>query len=212
MATDYANPGGIGDRSASITVTATGVSGGSSLQQLVDGVRWTPALNVGQNVMAGGLTNGMIKFDFGVGADVVIDSFRAWIIAIHKLGQLSFGTWRWAGSNDDAAYTDLGSPFEIVSGDLGAQSYSVTSVYTGKEYSEPAGNVTGYRYYRLSQVGGVVPTVQNFVGEFEFKINSSEGTPDPDPPPPPTPDYTEPGGDGDRSALIWVSQNFFENL
>lgn len=197
--TAYSNPGGTGDRTADITVTSN-MFGAGDPNLLVDGdVAANPGLT-----MIPGQSDGYIKFDFGSGADPIIDAFRYYIRThVHSL---SMGVWEFDGSNDDSTWVNLST----------AGPAALWFFTAGEEYAvaciEIAGfqNATGYRYIRMIQIKSVVPPSAPELIEFEFRINSSEAIPDPPPPAPPTPDYGEPGGTGDRTALIWVSQNFTE--
>lgn len=196
--TAYSNPGGTGDRTADITVTSTLFTGGDP-NDLVNGNTVETGLQ-----MSAGAYNAYIKFDFGSGADPVIDAFRMYVRThVHSA---SAGYWYFEGSDDDSTWFNLsaagpGGGFLMTFG----EEFAVACIeYTGFQ------NTTGYRYVRMLQVKSVVPPSQPEIIEVEFRINSSESSPDPDPPPPPDPDYGEPGGTGDRTSLIWVSQNFSE--
>ncbi|RPH72712.1 MAG: hypothetical protein EHM78_02075 [Myxococcaceae bacterium] len=190
--TAYSNPGGAGDRTADITVTSNMFAGDPN--DLVNGdTTANPGL-----AMTPGQGDGYIKFDFGSGADPVIDAFRYYIRThVHSM---TMGVWLFEGSDDDATYVNLASGLWLFTA---GEEYAVACI-------EIAGfqSTVGYRYFRMTQGKSVVPPSVPELIEFEFKINSSETTPDPPPDPPPAPDYGEPGGTGDRTGTIWVSQNF----
>lgn len=208
--TSYSNSGGRGDRTGLVTVT---ISDPTLLWNhlteetfdpavLVDGdyhvkARMTPEDSSGES---------WIKFDWGEDSRKIIDGFIFWNVAG------SFGSWQWYGSDDDVTYDALGSDF-ILHGASGGGPAGA-----GVELLEPAGNVTGYRYYRLTQLSGPHSgnQAQRFVGEMDFRIGAAVDDGDsehpsevsePESEEPIDPDYSNPGGMGDRTALIWVSYN-----
>lgn len=144
---DYGNPGGTGDRTGTITVTWDGTVGGSTVNQLVDGTQadefwWTA-----------GQTNKILKFDFGVGASKVINAFKWYQSAAINHG----GSNQFAGSNDDAAWTNIGATFTLIGST------------TGTEFTFT--NTTGYRYYRITVPGAT--SASPFLREIEFKIDDA---------------------------------------
>jgi hypothetical protein len=148
-ATAYTNPGGTGDRQSSITVSTDISLVSGAIASLVNGVT-----NSGGCDFNGGQSGKHITFDFGAGAYKVIDEFK-WYAG----NSSTHGTWLFQGSNDDASYDDLGTPFTL-NGPAGGGAVT---------YSVPAYNRQGYRYYRLLQISGTTsgsPT--NW--EIEFKI------------------------------------------
>lgn len=148
MATSYSNPGGTGDRTASITVTST-LSVTGSLSHAINGnLTETDWFFNGETVSGKTLT-----FDFGAGASKIIDTFR-----YKEQFTVSQGIWQWQGSNDGSSYTLLGNTFDL----LGNISGFV-------EITEPAGNTTGYRYYQLIGSSGSTNSGP-WQFEFEFKI------------------------------------------
>ena len=117
--------------------------------KLVDGVT-----NSGGCDFNGGQSGKHITFDFGAGAFKVIDEFK-WYAGNGS----NHGTWLFQGSNDDAGYDDVGTPFTL-NGPAGGGSVT---------YSIPAYNRQGYRYYRLLQISGTTSgSPSNW--EIEFKI------------------------------------------
>lgn len=141
--TDYANAGGTGNRTASITVTASGLTtGGGALSNLVDGSQanaywWQAGANNGTQ---------FLKFDFGVGVTKTINQIRWYqdVLAYH-------GVWVLEGSNDDATWDTFGSGFT-----LGHGMFDVP-------------NANPYRYYRLRALSGNRVTTP-YNREIEFKI------------------------------------------
>jgi hypothetical protein len=143
VTTSYANAGGTGDRTSTITVTTTATLGGGTISQLVDGSQanglwWTS----GQSLIT-------VTFDFGVGASKVIDEFKWYqsAVTVH-------GLWVFEGSNDNSSYTTF--PESIDLGDIATDVVPVT-------------NTSGYRYYRLRQYNNVTSSGP-YLREIEFKI------------------------------------------
>lgn len=119
-----------GNRTAAITVSAVNIAaGGGSLSGLIDG-------SLADNYyFANGTGNGTgwLKFDFGAGSAWVVDEF-IW----RQDNEFAHGTWRLEGSNDDSAWTQIGSDFTLRTG-----------------LNQPGGsNTTPYRYLRLRHMSG----------------------------------------------------------
>lgn len=150
MATSYSNPGGNGDRTASITVTGNFTPQGT-FSNAVDGASANNSTD-SFGFQAGVLTGNIITFDFGVGVAKVIDEFT-WV----QQTSTTQGTWKWSWSNDNSTYTDLTTGIAIA----GASSTTVVSVTT-----VPA----GARYYRLTQTAGNI-TSSPWIQEVTFKID-----------------------------------------
>ena len=140
--TSYDNPGGMGDRMASIVVTTTATFAGN-IVNILDGSR------TAQNFYWFSESGREVKFDFGT--PKIIDEARWYQDAAY-----SNGTWQWQGSNDNAAWTNVGTPFVL--GD------AVIDVIT-----ELAGNTTAWRYYRMLQTAGTT-SASPWIYEIEFKI------------------------------------------
>lgn len=148
LKTLWTNSGGTGNRTGSITVTATSITaGGGSPSNLVDGSQadsywWVTATGDG---------SAYLKFDFG--SAKVIDGFR-W----YQNNGVSHGTWRLEGSNDDSAWTQIGSDFTL---------HADTGNSGGFFWFS---NSTAYRYYRLRHMSG--SRQQNpYLREIEFRIS-----------------------------------------
>lgn len=144
--TSYANAGGTGDRTASITVSGLTIDEGT-LNNLVDG---NFADGAGGSVSPDAGTTAF-KFDFG--SNKVIDEFKLYGNTTQSTGW----TVQWAGSTDDASYSDIGSP-ELL-----------TITTAGTTHAALAGNQTAYRYYRATSSSGN-PNSGHYWREFEFKI------------------------------------------
>jgi hypothetical protein len=147
--TSYANPGGTGNRTASITVTVAGFTlGGGTASNLVDGVN-AANTNDGMWITSG---TGAITFDFGSGQ--YISEFKWYQPSTTSV----LGNYNWDGSNDNSNWTTIKSSFAL--GGSATQTVDVTQ-----------GSPTLYRYYRLNYVSGTV--TNNWNGEIEFKIVNS---------------------------------------
>ena len=148
IVTSYANTGGTGNRTSIITATHDGsLFAGGTAPRMVDGVT-SGTFDMWFNASG----SHYLKFDFGT--RVVIDTFK-WF----QGNNANHGTWQWYGSNDNSSYTALGSSFTL-DGGIGN---------TPKEHAQPAGNVTFYRYYRLTQLSGNCSASPD-IYEIQFKI------------------------------------------
>lgn len=144
-ATSYANAGGQGARTGSITVTASGWTG--TLAEAVDGA---------QGVVANGpmpptsVAGGYIRFFFGAGAAKVINEVQVDI----NNGEL--GTYKWQGSNSSGGpWTDLCAARSPNLATNGTDTWSLS-------------NSVGYDYYQMIGVSGT--SAGNRHTEFRFKI------------------------------------------
>lgn len=148
--TSYANSGGTGNRTATITITLSGgLSGSGTGDKLVDGSFGTTSATA---VFFNAVSNGVITADFGVGAQKYINEFK-W----YQNGTAPHGTWVFEGSNDNSSYTTLGSSFTLDGISIGT-AFTIT-------HASPA----PYRYYRLRQTAGTTSTAP-WNQEWEFKI------------------------------------------
>lgn len=152
MATSYANAGGTGARTGSITVTSPGTGATGVPENLVDGAFNQNSTNSMTMGTGGWSVGGRLKFDFGT-AGKVIDEFK-W----YQNTTDTHGTWKFRGSPDGVNFTDVGSSFSL-GGTNGTQ--IVTA---------PNGNTTAYHVYALELVSGT-PSNLCFVEEVEFKID-----------------------------------------
>lgn len=151
--TSYSNPGGSGDRTGTIAVTASaGLLIAGVASNLVDGSTANGATNsteFGANLPASGH---YLLFDFGIGAQKIIDE-ATWI----QSGAQAHGVWQWQGSDDGVSFTNLGASFT-----LGGATTQVQTI----------DNLNSYRYYRLLGVSGNT-SINPFLNEITFKIASS---------------------------------------
>jgi hypothetical protein len=141
-------------------------TGGGSDQRAVDGTT-TAGNGFGWWEYSGGsaysVANDAVTFDFGAGASKVITESTLYHSGPSGYSQ---GTWKWQGSNNNSAYTDIGGSFTI----------TTTGVSSAQTLSTLSGNTTGYRYYRLQGVSGCLNNcISNngtnfYMDEFQFKI------------------------------------------
>jgi trimeric autotransporter adhesin len=149
VVTSYSNPGGMGNRTATITVTTDIIVGTPS--QLVDGSFSST------NYFSGAAVAGKyIMFDFGAGAANVINEAK-----YYQGSVATQGTWEWQGSNNGSTWVNIGSNFTLG----GALTQTITTLSV---------NSSTYRYYRLLGVSGVSSSGP-YAREFEFKIGSVGG-------------------------------------
>jgi phage gp46-like protein len=148
----YANSGGTGNRTSLVTVTTTAGIGAGSIYNLVDGSQantlwWSP-----------GQSGREIVFGFGgTGFTRCINEAKWYqdLAATH-------GDWKWQGSNDLLAWTDIGATFT-----LGGTLQTITTL---------SGNTNFWRYYRLLQVSGTTSNTP-WLREIEFSIDDGGGVP-----------------------------------
>ncbi len=145
-ATAYANPGGSGDRTASITVT-TNISSGGTITTLVNG-----ATGAGDWYWNNDSAEKYLRFDFGVGASKLVTEAK-----MYQSTTDSHGTWKWQGSNNGTDWADIGSSFTMG----GATTNTMTSM---------AANASTYRYYQAVKVSGVSSSAP-YIREWEFKLS-----------------------------------------
>jgi hypothetical protein len=148
------NSGGKGNRSAFITPSTTLSLTSGSIGNVIDGDY------TNNSTHAISLTSGQsakeIKFDFGSGASIVIDTVVLWfdVTSVN-----THGTWKLQGSNDNSSWTDIGSTFSL------NDSNNLTTFA-----KHTVTNTTGYRYYRLLQTAGTTNVSPN-ITEIEFRIS-----------------------------------------
>lgn len=150
--TGYANPGGQGNRSGLITVTATMTAGGGTPANLVDGASASSYwINAGQ---ANGL--GWV-FDFGAGASKYIDE-----IGWEQSGVQAQGIYAFGGSNDGSSFTTLASGLALGT-DTGAGRFG-TFAFTPSA-------TTLWRYFALTKTGGSTSDGP-YLRQVTFKISA----------------------------------------
>jgi len=152
-ATSYANSGGQGNRTASITVTSSQTPHVGTWSNLVNGSSAADGTNSVDPTTAGSnetAANGSyIRFDFGSGNKKVISEAT---ITIN--GSQNWGDWKWQGSDNASSWTDVSSSF----------TWSGTTHVSTLNTSG-----AGYRYYQMVVVASGL-WWNNWIGEFDFKI------------------------------------------
>jgi len=158
-ATSYSDPLSTGNRTASIAATDSGDIWTifTDSEQLVDGV--TGGSNGTIYNFTAAVAGKYVQFDLGT--EKVMDTFRTWANG----SATDLATWQWQGSNDGSSFTSLGSSF-----------LWTMSNGTSSEVTEPSGNTTAYRYYRLIGISGN-GNATNFNCELEFKLGDAGPAP-----------------------------------
>lgn len=149
----FSNSGGTGDRTSLITVTISPTLTTNTNSNLVDGATGNNTTD-GVAFLAVSVAGLFIQFDFGAGASKIIQQAR-WL----QSGTQTHGSWQWQGSDNAAAWTDIGASFT-----LGGATTQLQNTL--------ANNTRGFRYYRLLGVSGTAsggPWIQ----EVEFSLHSS---------------------------------------
>lgn len=148
--TSYANAGGSGDRSGSITITESDSLILISEGQLIDGV--TGSGTAFFNSYPANINDGAwLAFDFG--AARLVDEMK-----FYQQNTTAHGTWKIQGSADAAAWSDIGSSFTLG----GAAEQTITAI---------SANVTAYRHLRLYLITGPSSNAP-YLHEIEFKISA----------------------------------------
>ena len=150
VTTSYDNPGGKGNRTATIAVAFDGTLGGSSfINNLVDGAFADSSAD--SCWWHTGQTGRKITFDFGT-AKVIQEA------KLYSSTTTSNGMWKWRGSQDGVGYTDLTPTFAFAGSAAGAVNGDLSA------------NNIAYRFYQLFQVSG--NTSNAWEREIEFKISA----------------------------------------
>jgi hypothetical protein len=151
--TAYANSGGTGNRTASITTTATAAAIDifSNFQRLIDGS--FTASSAGSCEPLGTVNaNEYVRFDFGAGVKKYIDEIKMYYN--NGAGAPNNGSWKWQASNDASSWTDLAT--------FTWNQLTQTVTLTGMDFG-------GYRYYQMICPAGHSLT-NDWFEEVEFKI------------------------------------------
>lgn len=149
VTTDYANPGGTGERNSIILASSSASCLASDkVMTLINGANGTDTW-----FTAGALSGSVyLRWDFGI--ERVIDEAK-----FYQSSATAQGTWKWQGSDDASSWTDIGSSFAIAA--------SATQTLT-----ELNGNTTAYRYYQMVGVSGST-NGGPYVYEMEFKVEAA---------------------------------------
>lgn len=144
----YKNSDGQGARTNRITVTTNAALSGAPLRGLVDG----EFLNGLSPWWQSGQSGRHLAFQF---SEPKIVTEALW----YQNAATSHGTWKWQGSVDGAAWSDLSAQF-ILDGNGG-----------GSVAGDLSANQAAFLHYRMMQIAGV--TSDNpFLLEIEFKIRA----------------------------------------
>lgn len=145
VTTDYANPGGTGERNSLVLISSSaGFAASDNIQSLINGLQGNDTY-----LTAGSLSGSVyLRFDFGVSR--VVDE-----AIFYQSSATAQGTWKWQGSADASSWTDIGSSFSI-----SAATDTLTQLN---------GNTTAYRYYQMVGVSGST-NGGPYAREMEFKI------------------------------------------
>ncbi len=150
----YANAGGTGDRTSSITASISPTLLGSGIvSNLVDG---GTANNTTDSISFNAITvtDLFIRFDFGQSSYRMITE-----ITWRQGNTATHGTWKWQGSLDGTTWQDIGTSFT-----LGGATAQVQTALVD--------NRRGYRFYQLLGVTGTA-NGGPYIQEVEFKIAKS---------------------------------------
>lgn len=150
MATSYTNPGGTGNRTATVAATANFTPPDGNPTKLVDG-SFTASAAGSTDFLGSHLTGNIFRFDFnGLGVQQIIDEikFTQQLASDH-------GAWGIWGAGEDLVFTQLatGKAFNVQIN---------TWAFT---------NAAQFRYYELRQETGNVST-SPWLEEVEFKIQA----------------------------------------
>jgi hypothetical protein len=146
--TAYANSGGTGDRTASITVTATApiIAFAGTLNNLVDGSMAADA--AGSASPSGTATTGQyLRFQFG--SKKYIDEIKVYYNIVPNNG-----SWKWQACDDASSWIDLAT--------FTWDATLETVALTGMDFA-------GYLYYQMILTADHVLT-NDWFQEVEFKI------------------------------------------
>ena len=151
--TSYANAGGSGNRTASITVTYTGSWQSAPSTGLVNG---TTNDNVALLTNGADNTGSEVRFDFGAGAANYFTEIKEY----QQSATAENSTWKWQGSNDRTNWYDMTA---TETWDAGTKTRVVT------------GNYGPWRYVRRYCVSGNSTTNSIWWYEVEFKLGTAAG-------------------------------------
>ncbi len=160
--TQYANTYGVGDRTASLTITQSQTSGnGNIIFGFSSAV--SPALGPFVDNLNSTANPGSLQFDSGhlavSGKWVqfqfpdyrIIDELRWWYTNNDDMA-----TWKLQGSGDGASWTDVGSSQQINGSFINPLIYDNSDLISCFVFTGCNGNTSSYSYYRLLGVSGNV--------------------------------------------------------
>lgn len=152
-ATSYANTGGTGNRTATITATSNITWDGGSTSNLINGSTSGTNTSVAVDEPGTGGTaisdGDYIRFQFG--SAKYINEVKAY----HN-GTVNHGNWKWQVSNDGSSWVDASS----------------STAWNGTSQTFTIAPDNRYTYYQFINVGGGVNWPNTWIQEFEFKIEA----------------------------------------
>lgn len=143
------NSGGKGNRGSFITVTTDATLASGAVQNDVDGSYVADATH--GFVFNAAQSGKYVRFDFGSGQSVVVDTISFWMGS-----NAAHGTWKAQGSNDATNWTDIGPSFTW--GGL-----------SGLNRQSLGDNLQGFRYWQVINIAGSTNGVVNNA-EIEFRM------------------------------------------
>lgn len=145
-APSYANAGGTGNRTGSITITQSSANVFVNPTILIDGS------TTGIGAYLNGTPDGeWVRFDFGTSK--IIDEAK-----FYQSNSATHGTWKVQGSSDASSWSDVGSSFTFG----GSTLQTITELH---------GNTADYRYYRFIKISGTT-NGGPWTHELEFQIGT----------------------------------------
>jgi hypothetical protein len=172
----YANAGGTGNRTSSITATTFVAFAGGAMSNLINGTVDNVAF-----FAAGSPRNGF-AFDFGAATYKNITE-----ITWKQSNTTTHGNWFVLASNDNSNWRVLTAVFLL--GSSTTQTIALTN------------NPYGYRYYRLIHHIRPEASSSPWIQEIEFKIMAGPQAPDIST----IPDYGNAGGVGERTSIVTLT-------
>ncbi len=181
--TQYGNTYGVGDRTASITISQSTTAGvadilvgpgnnNPALSPLVDNLNSaaTPG-KLGYDSLHLAMTGKWLKFQF---PDYrIIDEFRWWYSTDNTQS-----TWKLQGSNDNSTWADLGTSQLINGSWIAAKIYDNGASICCFVFNGCNGNTSSYLYYRMLGVSGTTSNDSNLiVYEIGFRIKAGAAPP-----------------------------------
>ena len=148
-----------GDQSSVYTMTSDlspSIAGGTAITDWIDGVVTTGSGNAWYWSSTTAIADDWIKFDLGVGNQKAFQGAR-----MYTDNTNAGGVWKWQGSNNDVAWTDLSGNFSW----NGCGATTCTETWSSS---------TGYRYIRILGISGNSDT-STWQKEVEFN-NASFST------------------------------------